>query len=175
MRSWHTPFSVKILYVNVQSLYVKVKHASQADGAGFGRPLIGALLRFPREVVVQRMLEALNEHGYDLTPTELAVMMYPGPQGQRPSELARAGAMSRQSMNYLLSGLEGRGYLRRADGDQGLARVIHLTERGRAAGKLMRKTVEQIEREWIEFLGKDRFDALSETLLDLSRWLGELP
>ena len=142
---------------------------------GFGRPLIGALLRFPREVVVQRMLEALNEHGYDLTPTELAVMMYPGPQGQRPSELARAGAMSRQSMNYLLSGLEGRGYLRRADGDQGLARVIHLTERGRAAGRLMRKTVEQIEREWIEFLDKDRFDALSETLLDLSRWLGKLP
>ena len=39
----------------------------------------------------------------------------------------------------------------------------------------MRKTVEQIEREWIEFLGKDRFDALSETLLDLSRWLGKLP
>ena len=30
---------------------------------GFGRPMIGALLRFPREVVVQRMLEALNEHG----------------------------------------------------------------------------------------------------------------
>ena len=142
---------------------------------GPGRPLIGALLRFPREVVVQRMLEALNEHGYDLTSTELAVMMYPGPEGQRPSELARASAMSRQSMNYLLSGLETRGYLSRADGDQGLARVIQLTERGRAAGKLMRKTVEQVEREWIAFLGKERFESLSETLLDLSRWLGKVP
>ena len=78
-------------------------------------------------------------------------------------------------MNYLLSGLEARGYLRRADGDQGLARVVQLTERGRAAGKLMRKTVEQIEREWREFLGKDRFAILSETLLDLSRWLGKVP
>ena len=39
----------------------------------------------------------------------------------------------------------------------------------------MRKTVEQIEREWIGFLGKDRFDALSQTLLDLSRWLGKVP
>ena len=102
-------------------------------------------------------------------------MMYPGPDGQRPSELARACAMSRQSMNYLLSGLETRGYLSRADGDQGLPRVVRLTERGRAAGKLMRKTVEQIEREWIAFLGEERFDALSETLLDLSRWLGKLP
>jgi len=142
---------------------------------GATRPLIGALLRFPREVVVQRMLEALNEHGHDLTPTEMAVMMYPGPDGQRPSELARACAMSRQSMNYLLSGLETRGYLRRADGDQVLARVIQLTERGRAAGKLMRKTVEQVEREWLAFLGKERFESLSETLLDLSRWLGKVP
>ena len=146
-----------------------------AQEAGFGRPLIGALLRFPREAVVQRMLEALNEHGYDITPTELGVMTYPGPDGKRPSELARACATSRQSMNYLLSGLEARGYLRRADGEYGLARVIQLTERGRAAGKLMRRTVEQIEREWSGFLGQDRFDALSETLLDLSTWLGKVP
>lgn len=151
------------------------KSSTRSQEPGFGRPLIGALLRFPREVVVQRMLEALNEHGYDLTPPELAVMTYPGPDGKRPSELARACATSRQSMNYLLSGLEARGYLRRADGDQGLARVVQLTERGRAAGKLMRKTVEQIEREWREFLGKDRFAVLSETLLDLSRWLGKVP
>ncbi|HEY5324757.1 MAG TPA: MarR family transcriptional regulator, partial [Caldimonas sp.] len=104
-----------------------------------------------------------------------AVMTYPGPDGKRPSELARACATSRQSMNYLLSGLEARGYLRRADGEYGLARVIQLTERGRAAGKLMRRTVEQIEREWSGFLGQDRFDALSETLLDLSTWLGKVP
>jgi len=146
-----------------------------AAPAGVGRPLIGALLRFPREVVVQRMLEAVQAHGYDLTPAELGVMMYPGPDGKRPSELARECAMSRQSMNYLLSGLEARGYLRRADGEQGLARVVHLSDRGRAAGRLMRKTVEQIEREWTALLGENRFGALSETLLDLSRWLGKVP
>ena len=146
-----------------------------ADPTAIGRPLIGALLRFPREVVVQRMLEALNEHGYDLTPTELSVMMYPGPDGKRPSELARAAAMSRQSMNYLLSGLEERGYLRRADGESGLARVVHLSKRGREAGLLMRRTVEKIEREWTAFLGEARFRALSDTLLDLSRWLGKVP
>ena len=146
-----------------------------AGASAIGRPLIGALLRFPREAVVQRMLDALNENGYDLTPTELGVMMYPGPEGKRPSELARATAMSRQSMNYLLSGLEERGYLRRADGESGLARVVHLSKRGREAGLLMRKTVEEIEREWIAFLGEARFRALSDTLLDLSRWLGKVP
>jgi DNA-binding MarR family transcriptional regulator len=152
--------------------------ASTTSGAGSapgpGKPLIGALLRFPREVVVQRMLEALNEGGYDLTPTELAVMMYPGPDGRRPSELARDCAMSRQSMNYLLSGLEARGYLRRADGQGGVARIVYLSARGRAAGLLMRKTVLQIEREWTKFLGEERFRALSDTLLELSRWLGKV-
>ena len=62
------------------------KSSSRPPGAGaLGRPLIGALLRFPREVVVQRMLEALNEHGYDLTPPELAVMTYPGPTASAPA------------------------------------------------------------------------------------------
>jgi DNA-binding MarR family transcriptional regulator len=152
-----------------------IRQARSAETPAIGRPLIGALLRFPREVVVQRMLEAVNEHGYDLTPTELGVMMYPGPDGQRPSELARTCAMSRQSMNYLLSGLEERGYLRRADGESGLARVVHLSKRGREAGLLMRRTVEEIEREWTAFLGEARFRTLSDTLLELSRWLGKVP
>jgi DNA-binding MarR family transcriptional regulator len=148
---------------------------SRAESApGFGKPLIGALLRFPREAVVQRMLEALNDGGYDLTPTELTVMMYPGPDGRRPSELARACGMSRQAMNYLLAGLEARGYLSRADGESGVARVVRLSARGQAAGLLMRKTVVAIEREWAKFLGEARFRALSDTLLELSRWLGKV-
>ena len=155
----------------------RVKAARPAESAdpAVGKPLIGALLRFPREAVVQRMLDALNAHGYDITPTELGVLMYPGPEGKRPSELARLCAMSRQSMNYLLSGLEERGYLRRADGESGLARVVHLSKRGRDAGLLMRSTVEEIEREWTAILGEARFRALSDTLLELSKWLGTVP
>ena len=151
------------------------RDSRDATEPAVGRPLIGALLRFPREVVVQRMLDAVNEHGHDLTPTELGVLMYPGPEGKRPSELARACAMSRQSMNYLLASLEERGYLRRADGENGLARVVRLSKRGRDAGLLMRSTVEAIEHEWTAFLGEARFRALSETLLELSRWLGKVP
>ena len=65
------------------------KSSARRSEPGFGRPLIGALLRFPREAVVQRMLEALNERGYDLTPAELAVMTYPGPDGTSVARLAR--------------------------------------------------------------------------------------
>jgi len=140
-----------------------------------GEPLIGALLRFPREEVVQRMLDAVNAAGYDLTRTELGILMYPGPEGKRPSELARACDMSRQSMNYLLAGLEARGYLHRTDGESGGARVVRTSAQARAAMELMRKTVKQIEREWAKVLGAERFAALRDTLLELSAALGKLP
>jgi len=150
--------------------------AARVDGAtGVLEPLIGALLRFPREVVVQRMLETLNANGHDLAPAELNLLMYPGPDGKRPSELARQCGVSRQSMNYLLAGLEARGYLRRADGETGVARVVRLSARGRAAGELMRRTVGQVEREWTQMLGEARFRALKDALLDLSRRLGKVP
>jgi hypothetical protein len=58
-------------------------------------PLIGSLLRLPREVMVARMFEALNSHGFDLTLTELSVFMFPGPEGRRPADLARQCNMTR--------------------------------------------------------------------------------
>ena len=69
----------------------------------FGPPLIGALLRMPVDVVRQRMLERLHEHGFDdLVGAHLGVLQYPGPQGLRPSDLATQLRMSKQALNYLL-------------------------------------------------------------------------
>lgn len=138
-------------------------------------PLIGALLRLPRDYVVNRMHEALEQKGHDISLTELSVFMYPGPHGMRPIELARKCNMARQGMNYVLSGLESRGYIERVHGSGGLARVVHLSRRGQDVLALMRKTVMQIEREWSDYLGEKRFKELTDTLLDLSNWLGQMP
>jgi len=46
--------------------------------------MIGSLLRLPHEVVVTRMLAALDSSGFDITVTELGVFLYPGPDGRRP-------------------------------------------------------------------------------------------
>ena len=139
------------------------------------KPLIGALLRLPRDYVVNRMHEALERKGYDISLTELSVFMYPGPDGMRPIELARRCNMARQGMNYVLGGLENRGYIERVDGSSGLARVVHLSRRGQDVLVVMRKTVTQIEREWSDYLGEKRFKELTGTLLDLSTWLGQKP
>ncbi len=81
--------------------------------------LIGVLLRTPFEKVRRNMLLRLHEHGFsDLEAAHLIVLQYPGPQGQRPSDLANQLRMSKQALNYLLGQLEGFGYLeRRPDPD----------------------------------------------------------
>ena len=137
-------------------------------------PLIGALLRLPHEVVLVRMLETINANGFDITQTELAVFLYPGPEGRRPIDIARQCNMTRQAMNYVLAGLENRGYILREAGPSAAARAVRLTDRGWALIALIRKCVDEIEKEWAAHLGAQRFMALQETLLDLAIWLGKL-
>jgi DNA-binding MarR family transcriptional regulator len=137
-------------------------------------PLIGSLLRLPHEVVEARMLADLHEHGFRVTLTELRVFLYPGPDGQRPADLARQCSMTRQAMNYVLAGLERRGYLERRTETGAGTRAVRTTESGRKLLARLRTCVSGIEREWAAHLGKRRFDDLRGTLYDLARWLGKL-
>ena len=137
-------------------------------------PMIGSLLRLPHEVVVARMLAALNGNGFDITATELRVFLYPGPDGRRPIDLARKCNMTRQAMNYVLADLERRGYIERRAGASAAARVVRMTDRGWHMVPLIRRCVAAIEEEWAAHLGARRFNALRETLHDLSLWLGKL-
>jgi DNA-binding MarR family transcriptional regulator len=144
--------------------------ASAAEPA-VGPPLIGALLRQPWEVVRQRMLARLHERGFDdLELAHLTVLQYPGPAGARPSELAARLGMSKQAVNYLLGELERLGYLeRRADPDDLRAKRIALTRRGSSIVPAIREAVAELEREWAEQLGAERFTQLRSLLLDLNR------
>ena len=136
--------------------------------------MIGALLRLPHEAVMARMQAALEREGFDLSQTELGVFLFPGPEGRRPSDLARQSAMSRQAMNYVLSGLESRAYLERHDADSSNGRVVRVTDRGRRVIQVIRAEVEEIERQWGVHLGAQRFGELRATLRDLAMWLGKL-
>jgi DNA-binding MarR family transcriptional regulator len=135
------------------------------------QPLIGALLRLPREYIVQRMFHELQQAGFDLSESELPLFMFPGPDGRRPIELARQCNMTRQAMNYVLAGLEGRGYIVRQAEEGARSTTVQLTERGRAVFTQMRSTVVAVEAQWRAHLGPERFNALRETLQDLSSWV----
>jgi DNA-binding MarR family transcriptional regulator len=132
-------------------------------------PLIGALLRIPFETVRDRMLSGLHERGFtDLVAAHLDVFQYPGPENQRPIELATQTRMSKQALNYLLGQLQQLGYLTREtdDSDQRSKRIC-LTPRGHAAIKAIREIVRQVEAEWEQQLGRKRFAQLRELLEQL--------
>ena len=135
--------------------------------------MVGALMRLPWEAVTERMLAALHAHGFDdIDGPRLSVLLWPGPDGMRPSDLAARMRVTKQALNYLLGDLERLGYLeRRPDPDDRRARRIAMTDRGRALVPVIRETVAQTEREWAAALGRDRFAQLRELLVDLNRLL----
>lgn len=137
----------------------------------FGPPMIGALLRMPWERVVRRILERLHANGFDdLEMAHMNLILYPGPQGLRPSELAAQRGMSKQAANYLLGQLERLGYLeRRPDADDGRSKRIVLTDRGKRAAYTIRDAVTDVERDWEAKLGKDRFTHLKALLVELNQ------
>ena len=136
----------------------------------FGAPLIGALLRMPWETVRRRMLERLHERGFrDLDAPHLNVLLFPGPEGLKPTELATRMSASKQSVNHLLGQLERFGYLERRGHPHDLrSKRIHLTPRGRTVALTIREAVEQVEREWALLIGRKRLEHLRETLRALS-------
>ena len=129
-------------------------------------PLIGALLRAPSQAIHRRLIGDLNAAGFeDLSLPHMAVLQFPGPDGVRPVTLAERAGMSKQAMNQLLRSLEGLGYIVRSDApDQGRARIIRFTKRGRAAFSKIHDILRDIEREWSAELGPARFAQLKELL-----------
>ena len=116
-----------------------------------------------------QVTEELRARGYDdITAAHLSVFQTPGPDGMRPTELARRTLMTKQAMNHLLAGLEARGYLERvASGGDGRARVLRLTNKGRQLTKIIQEHAAEIERHWGEALGQERTRELVAALEDL--------
>jgi len=129
--------------------------------------LIGALLRVPAQAIHRRIIQKLNAAGFEeLRIPHMAVLQFPGPDGLRPGTLAQSAGMSKQAMNQLLGSLEGLGYIVRTDApDEGRARIIRLTKRGRAAYSKIHEILCEIERDWSTELGPNRFGQLKALLL----------
>jgi DNA-binding MarR family transcriptional regulator len=131
--------------------------------------LIGALLRVPAQAIHRRLIEELNAAGFEeLRAPHMAVLQFPGPDGVRPGMLAERAGISKQAMNQLLGSLEDLGYIVRSDApNEGRARIIRFTKRGRAAYAKIHEILRDIEREWSAELGPKRFAQLKELLMSV--------
>ena len=131
---------------------------------------IGALLRFALDDVRERIYRGVVDAGFtDVRPVHVTLFRWPGPDGMRPTELAAAVHISKQSANDRLGELERLGYLRRdPDPQDSRARIVRLTARGRRLHEAALAAHDRIEREWEDAVGARRFHVLRETLAALT-------
>ena len=93
--------------------------------------------------------------GYPQKPKHSAVFAQISPNGSRLTELARKAHMTPQAMGELVDELVDMGYVvRRPDPDDGRAKLIVLTKRGRDAVAAGLQTIEGIEEQVTEILGE---------------------
>ena len=143
---------------------------TEADAEPVPPPLIGALLRVPFVTVRDRMLAGLHERGFtDLAAAHVDVFQYPGPENQRPLDLAIQTRMTKQALNYLLGQLERLGYLtRETDRNDQRSKRIRLAPKGHLAVRAIREIVQEVEQEWEQQLGPRKFAQLRRLLTDLN-------
>jgi DNA-binding MarR family transcriptional regulator len=132
-------------------------------------PYIGALLRLAHQKVLSRLLTALADRGLgDINQAHFGLFQYPPIDGMRPIDLAKRLGMSKQALNHLLGQLERLGYLQRRHGPQNGHAAVYLTERGWLILESNVATMRQLEADWQQQLGKERFANLKAALKELS-------
>jgi DNA-binding MarR family transcriptional regulator len=140
--------------------------SSSSRTSGTQDMLIGALLRVPAQAIHRRTIAELNAAGFtELRVPHMAVLLYPGPDGERPTALAERAGVSKQAMNQLLRSLETLGYLERfVAPDHGRSRIVRLTKRGHLAYTKIHQILRKIEDEWQAELGPNAFASLKKLL-----------
>jgi DNA-binding MarR family transcriptional regulator len=146
----------------------RTRNAATGAEPGARPPFVGALLRLAYQITRIAQLERLREHGFgDLNQALLNVMVYPHPDGVRPTDLAERTNMTRQATNYLLGQLEALGYVERHAKKGGNRRLVFLTKRGWKSIDVHRSAVLDVEARWAKAVGQKRLDAFKETLAEL--------
>jgi DNA-binding MarR family transcriptional regulator len=133
-------------------------------------PHLGRLLQEAQRALADELLQNLAERGYtDVRAGHAAVFMHIDRRaGTRLTELARRARMTKQGMMLLVDDLEERGYVRRVpDEEDGRAKVVRLTARGRRYVAEARRSVTAVETRARRLLGDRRYEALRSALEDL--------
>jgi DNA-binding MarR family transcriptional regulator len=135
------------------------------DIHGTPAPLPGLLDRV-RELAVTELHGRLAEEGYtDIRPGHGCVFRFIAPEGSRLTDLAERAGLTKQAVGEVVDDLVGLGYVERIpDPTDRRAKLVRLTERGRAGTVAARRIFDDIEGRWGEEVGPERMAALRETL-----------
>lgn len=135
------------------------------------RPHLGVLLQRVRREIDDEVSQRITRAGFDdIRPGHGTVFTFLPLDGARLTELAARARMTKQAMGELVRELELLGYVERGtDPDDGRARIIRFTAKGRRADEVGILAIRDIEREWAAVVGSKEMDALRSTLMALLR------
>jgi DNA-binding MarR family transcriptional regulator len=127
---------------------------------------LGALLRLPYEALSRDVYGGLAARGFpEIRPAHSAVFRHIAPGGSRLTALAERAGMTKQSMAYLVEGLEAAGHLRaRPDPQDGRARLIRLTPKGERVMEALLELGAEAEARLAERIGARRAARLRRAL-----------
>lgn len=92
-----------------------------------------------------------------------------GDDGIRPALLADGAQISKQAIAVRLRELIELGWVRSdPDPDDGRATIVRATAKGRKMRELSRRAIEDVEREWAEEVGPERFAVFKAVLTELT-------
>jgi DNA-binding MarR family transcriptional regulator len=117
------------------------------------------------------MLDRVHRAGFpDVTYAQIPIFRYEGPDGRQPTEIAATAQLSKQAVNDILGQLERAGYVKRKPHQQdGRARVLELTARGRRLEAAIWEAGREVERTWRERIGEPAWSAFRDVLNQLAQ------
>ena len=116
----------------------------------------------------ERVRQAMRDAGYDVTVAQARLAQRIAEEGTRLTELADRAGVTKQTASLLVAALEREGLVERVpDPDDGRARLIRLSARGREAAQRAMEVVIGVESEWTAHLGPELTERLREALVRL--------
>lgn len=130
------------------------------------RQTLGALLRLPYEALQREVYGGLAARGFpEIRPAHSAVFRHIAPGGSRLTALAERAGMTKQSMAYLVDGLEAAGHVRSLpDPRDGRARLVTLTAKGEKVVAALLELGAEAEARLAERIGAKRAARLRRAL-----------
>ena len=149
---------------SVTEVYSRLVTLAGDRSLTFGQLLVKLLHEYRKAVPA-----VAAELGYaDIRPSHLQVFAHMSGRPVRLSDLAARAQLSLAAASEFVSDLERLGYLvRRPDPDDGRARLIALTEKGRQVFKDGRAGARKLDAQWARLVGARRFEQASEILRNL--------
>jgi DNA-binding MarR family transcriptional regulator len=143
------------------------------------RPLPGLLAEI-KSLAVRDMFARMADAGFeDVREGHGCVFGFVDLEhGSRLTDLAERARLTKQAVGEAVAELEQLGYIERVpDPEDGRAKIIRLTERGKDAARMGRRLFAEIEAEWAERFGEERIAdlrACAEEIAESYRLTGSI-